>query len=144
MTRILTLAALFAAASAMAGAAQAGSPIEGNWTNPKHSVTVRIAPCGPALCGRVISATAHAREKAAEAGTERLVGTELMSDLRSTGDGAWTGTIFVPDHNVSAEGQLRLVGARTLEVEGCAMGGMLCKSQQWIRVGAAPKPRRHH
>ncbi len=135
-------AAFAAACPALAAAANAAAPIEGNWINPKHNVTVRIAPCGPAWCGRVISATDHARQKAAAAGTVRLIGTDLMTDLRSTGDGGWTGTMFVPDQNVRAEGRLRLIGPRTLQVEGCAMSGMLCKSQQWTRVGAVPKPRK--
>ena len=49
--------------------AAAASPIEGNWRNPRGSVTVHIGSCGPTLCGRVISASAGARADAAGAGT---------------------------------------------------------------------------
>ena len=128
--------ALFFALMASAGAAQAASPLEGNWRNPRGSVTVHIGPCGPTLCGRVIAASAQAREDAARAGTARLVGTELMSGLEPVGEGAWRGDIFVPDRNVQAQGELHLMGPRTLEIEGCAMGGLICKTQVWTKVAS--------
>ena len=130
--------ALLLTAALLATPALATSPIEGNWTNPKHSVTVRIGPCGGPLCGRVIAASPAAREAAADGGTPRLVGTQLMSDIQPNGQGSWTAEIFVPDVNRRAQGELHLLGPRTLEVQGCALGGMLCKSQVWTRVGGAP------
>ena len=112
----------------VASPALAASPVEGNWTNPSGSVTVRITPCGGGkLCGRVIRASSSAKAKAAAAGTPRLIGAELMSNLEPVDDGAWQGAFFVPDRNVHAEGELHLLSARTLEIEGCAMGGLLCK-----------------
>lgn len=138
MTRLAYLAAVLVASPAIAA-----SPLEGNWTNPAGSVTVRIAPCGRGvLCGRVVRASASAIDKAAAAGT-RLIGAELMSDLEPIGQGAWHGSFFVPDRNVRADGEVHLLNARTLEVEGCAMAGLLCKSQQWSRVsGPAPQARK--
>ena len=130
------------AATLIASPALAASPIEGQWTNPARSVTVRIAPCGASLCGRVVSASPDAKAKAAAAGTPRLVGTELMSRLVPAGEGAWRGEFFVPDRNVRAPGELRLLGPRALEIEGCAVAGLLCKSQQWTRVAAPRKARR--
>jgi uncharacterized protein (DUF2147 family) len=137
MTRIFLAAALLGAP------ALAASPIEGQWTNPAHSVTVRIAACGQALCGRVVSASAHAKAKAAAGGTPRLVGAELMSGLEPIGEGAWRGDFFVPDRNLRATGELHLLGPRTIEIEGCALPGVLCKTQQWSKVaGARPARRR--
>ena len=132
---------LFAAAL-FAGPAFATSPIDGQWTNPARTVTVRIAPCGGALCGRVVSASPDAKAKAAAAGTPRLIGTELMSRLEPVGQGVWRGTFFVPDRNVRAPGELRLLGPRALEIEGCAMGGLVCKTQQWTRVAPPREVRR--
>lgn len=135
MTRI------FLAAALLASPAVAASPIEGQWTNPARSVTVRIAPCGRSLCGRVVSATPSAKAKAAAGGTPRLVGTELMSGLTPIGQGAWRGQFFVPDRNLRAEGELHLSGARTIDIEGCAVPGILCKSQQWTKVASARRRR---
>ena len=137
MTRIFLLATALFASPALAA-----SPIEGEWANPARSVTVRIAPCSRSLCGRVIRASPDAKAKAAAAGTPRLVGTELMSRLVPVGEGAWSGDFFVPDRNVRAPGELHLLGPRTLEIEGCAAAGFLCKTQQWTRVAAIRKARR--
>ncbi len=130
------------ATALIATPALAASPIEGQWTNPARSVTVRIAPCGKSLCGRVVSATPGARAKAAAAGTPRLVGTELMSRLIPIEDRAWQGEFFVPDRSMRAAGELHLVGPRTIEIKGCALPGILCKSQQWTKVAAAKSPKR--
>ena len=131
------------AAALFASPALAASPIEGQWTNPARNVTVRIAACGRSVfCGRVVSASPDAKAKAAAAGTPRLVGTELMSRLVPVGEGAWSGDFFVPDRNVRAPGELHLLGPRTLEIEGCAVAGLLCKSQRWTRVAATRKERR--
>ncbi len=45
---LLTLAAL-----AVPTAASAAAPFEGRWANPKRSVIIEVAPCGPAYCGGV-------------------------------------------------------------------------------------------
>ena len=138
MTRLL-----LAAAMALTPAALAASPIEGNWTNPSHSVTVRIAPCGGGQwCGRVVAASAKARDDAAEKGTDQLIGTELLSGLEQDGEGSWHGQVFVPDINRRAEAEVHLLAPRTLEVKGCAVGGFLCKAQTWTRAGAPAKARR--
>jgi uncharacterized protein (DUF2147 family) len=136
MTRLLLAAALLSSTPALA------APIDGVWTNPSQSVTIRIGPCGETRCGRVISASARAREKAAEAGTPDLVGTELMSGLEEVGPGDWRAEIFVPDKNIRAEGELHLTGPRTLDVEGCAMGGLLCKTQTWTKVAGTARRKR--
>ena len=136
------LAGLTAAGLAMmAGAAAAAGPIEGNWINPSRTVTVHIGPCGAQLCGRVVSASAKARADAAAAGTARLVGTVLMSGVEPTGEGAWRADIFVPDRNLHAPGELRLTGPRTLDVQGC-LGGLICKTQTWVKVASPVKRRR--
>ena len=125
----------------IAGAAFAAGPIEGNWVNPSRTVTVRIGPCGTQLCGRVVSASAGAKADAAAKGTARLIGTVLMSGVEPTGEGAWKADIFVPDRNLHAPGELHLTGPRTLDVQGC-LGGLICKTQTWVKVASPVKRKR--
>ena len=127
----------------LATPAIAAPTITGDWTNPARSVTVHIAACGGGtLCGRVIRASGEAKAKAAAGGTPRLVGTILMSDLTPAGAGSWKGNFFVPDHNVRADGTLRQINASMIEIEGCAVAGILCKSQRWARTGGGASARR--
>jgi uncharacterized protein (DUF2147 family) len=126
---ILAVALAFAPAPALAA-----SPIEGLWTNPKGNVIVRIAPCGPQLCGKVVRASAKARAKAAERGTENLLGRTMLSGLQPVGPNKWRGKVFVPRVGRNVTGNLSLSGSTRLNVQGC-VAGVICKSQSWKRVG---------
>jgi uncharacterized protein (DUF2147 family) len=125
-----------------ATAATAASKLDGSWTNPVRSVTVRIGPCGGTECGRVTAASAHARETAANAGTRRLVGTEIISDIEQTGPDSWRANIFVPDQNVHSSGDISLEGRNQMVVRGCVVGGLICKEQRWTQVVAPVRRRR--
>ncbi|WP_239016784.1 DUF2147 domain-containing protein [Sphingomonas ginkgonis] len=111
----------------------AASPLEGRWINPKHSVTVRIGACGPTMCGRVVDASPRAREKAAAGGTPNLIGTPLLTNLAAA-NGGWKGSVFVPDHNIRASANLKLLAPNQLKVQGCVLAGLLCRSQVWTRI----------
>lgn len=108
-------------------------PIEGKWTNPTGSVTIEIAACGAALCGTVVAASDKAKADAARGGTKQLVGAQLLSNFTPRND-RWRGKLFVPDMNKRFSAQLQMIGANSLKVRGCAVGGAVCKSQLWSRV----------
>jgi uncharacterized protein (DUF2147 family) len=131
MKTLTIIAAALLAAVPEPAAAQ--SPLEGVWTNPKESVTVRIAPCGQNLCGKVVSATPKARKSAAEGGTHHLIGTTILSNLTPAGANKWKGRVFMPKANRHATGNLSLNGRDRLNVQGCVLA-VLCKSQTWTRV----------
>ena len=131
----LLLASLAGALVAAPSAATAKAPIEGRWVNPKGSVTVQVAPCGPAFCATVIDASAKAKATARKGGTPDLIGTQVMSEFRANGDGTYRGRAFDPKRNLRAPATIRMIGASTLVVKGCLVGGIICKEQRWKRVG---------
>lgn len=132
---------IFATLAVLAATPAFGAPgLQGKWTNPSRSITVRIGPCGPSACGRVIAASAKARADAAEAGTDPLVGAELISGIEQAGSGRWRADIFVPDQNIRATGDITLTGPNSMSVRGCVAGGLICKEQLWTR--AAPEKQR--
>lgn len=114
-------------------AAAPASPV-GTWRNASDSVRIRVAPCGRALCGTVVSASDKARADAAAGGTPRLVGTQLFRDFRREPDGTWAGTVFVPDLGLEVDGTLALAGRDTLVGSGCLFGAIGCREQRWTRV----------
>lgn len=131
MFRTALLASLFAIPSL----ALAKAPIEGRWVNPKGSVTVQVAPCGPAFCATVVDASAKAKATARKGGTANLIGTQVMSDFRARGDGTYRGRAFDPKRNLRAPATIRMVGDSTLLVKGCLISGIICKEQRWKKVG---------
>jgi uncharacterized protein (DUF2147 family) len=128
----LSVALLSLAASA---SASASAPIEGRWQNPKDSVIIDVAPCGAeALCGKVSWASPKARADARKGGTQRLVGTRLLTGLKPNGEGGWKGRAFLPKRNMHATAFVHAAGGDTMVVKGCLVGGMICKEQRWTRV----------
>ena len=130
MKHILAKSGLVLLALAAPASASAKAPIEGRWTNPKHSVIVHIAPCGGAYCGTVTWASPKARQRAGEP----LVGTQLMTGFRPDGAGGYKGRVYEPRHNLRASATIQLPSADAIQVRGCALAGILCKEQRWTRV----------
>lgn len=130
----LLLAALPAAAQAPATPPPPADPVFGTWTNPKHTIAVRTAPCGAELCGAIVAASPQAQQDAREAGVANLIGTELLRDYRRTGPQRWSGTVFVPDMGRSFTSRIVQVSPGVLRISGCILGGLLCKSQDWTRL----------
>jgi uncharacterized protein (DUF2147 family) len=128
---LLALALLFLAA--LPASAQAS--VEGRWTNPKRSVVIEVARCGQAWCATVVAASAKAKANARKGGTENLIGTRILTGARPVGNGVYKGRGFIPRRNIHAPATIRQRGPNVMEVEGCALAGLLCKEQRWTRIG---------
>ncbi|HWW57332.1 MAG TPA: DUF2147 domain-containing protein [Sphingopyxis sp.] len=129
--RALAMALLLLPGSG-ADAATPATPI-GLWQNPKGTIIVQTRPCGQLLCGNIVWAGPGAVADAREAGVNRLVGTELLSDYRASGAGRWTGRVYVPDQGRRYYSTIELRTPNSLRISGCILGGLICKRQDWIR-----------
>ena len=135
---------LFAALASLAFAAPtiaAETPAEQPgplWLNPHNSVAVRTGPCGQKLCGWIVWASADAQADARDAGISRLVGTELLEDYQAKGRSSWAGRVFVPDMGRHFYSTIEAVSSNQLKIAGCILGGLICKSQVWTRIGQIP------
>ena len=127
--------ALLAALGTWPAGAYGKAALEGQWRNPKGSVTVRVAPCGNSFCGTVVDASTKARATARKGGTPQLIGTRILTDVRAAGSGEYKGRAFDPKRNIHAPATIRLLGPSTLSIKGCLVRGMICKEQRWTRVG---------
>ena len=127
-------AALIAATAITATADAQTQPPTGVWRNPRNSVHVRIQPCGRAMCGTVVWASAQAQQKARAAGTPNLIGAQLFRQLQPQGGGTWGGRVFVPDRARTVAGTLRLRGPNSVVASGCIVAGLVCRSQTWTRI----------
>ena len=123
-------------AAAAVGVTPPPNPALGTWTNPRRTLAVRTAPCGPAkLCGAIIWAAPAAQADARAAAVARLIGTELLQDYRRDGAGVWKGRVYVPDMGRSFSSRIKQANPNELTISGCLIGGLFCRSQTWRRVG---------
>ena len=117
-------------------AVQAGpaESIDGRWINPAQSVIIRIAPCGEVRCGTVEWASAQAQADAKK-NAPALVGIQLLTNLAPRTATIWKGKLFVPDRNIRASAKIAIQAPDRIKVSGCTLGGILCDSQFWTRIG---------
>jgi uncharacterized protein (DUF2147 family) len=136
--RVLTCAAAALAFLTLGQAAMAQPATAdafGVWRNPKDNVRVQIRPCGSSACGTVIWASLKAQTKARAAGTNNLIGTEVLKNLElDERRGVWRGKVFVPELNRDFTGVAEPLDAGRLRAKGCIVGGLLCKSQVWTKI----------
>lgn len=130
LTPFLPMLALAAAQPAL------HAPIEGLWKNPIGSAIIAVAPCGDAFCGKVVWASPRGEREVA-AHTAHIVGTVVLTAVRPKAHG-WAGKLYIPDDNIHVSAKLQLLGAGELRLTGCAVAGLLCRSQIWTRAQELP------
>ena len=132
----LVAAALIAASPAAAGNGQPTAL--GTWINPYGSVAVRTGACDGKLCGWVVWANPVAKQDARDAGVPNLIGVELLESYHQQHNAKWAGTVYVPDLGHRFSSTITSIGPNALKVQGCLIGGFLCKSQLWKRIEHLP------
>ena len=135
----LLLAGVVAAAPAMAG-----DPA-GMWLTQGGKSRVRIANCGGALCGTIIGlkdpkdpATGQAKTDKNNADASKqsrpLIGVPIVLSMKPAGPDKWSGQVYNAEDGKTYSGNIVMQGANALKLEGCALGGLICKGQTWTRA----------
>jgi uncharacterized protein (DUF2147 family) len=126
------------------GTALAADPM-GTWRTEEGKATVRITACGPALCGTIISLK-DANDDTGKPKTDKnnadaslrnrpMVGVPIVLGMKPSGNAnKWSGQVYNADDGKTYSGSLTLQDANTIKLEGCIMGGLLCKAQTWTRA----------
>jgi uncharacterized protein (DUF2147 family) len=127
--------AVMAIAAPVFAADAPGVPAAQLWLNPHNNVAVRTGACGAKLCGWIVWANPEALADARDAGLPQLIGTELLENYQAKGRGSWAGRVFVPDMNRHFYSTIDVVSPTQLRIAGCILGGLICKSQVWTRIG---------
>jgi uncharacterized protein (DUF2147 family) len=101
----------------------------GDWQTEGKTGLVRIEPCGPALCGRILDASSHA------VGEAVLINMKPKTASDKTAS-EWSGNIYSRDSGNTYYATMALKGANSLRVEACALGRFFCSGNVWNRIGA--------
>lgn len=137
---IWVFSALLAAASSPLMAADARiDPVIGMWLNAEHTAKVETKACRSSPCAAVVWASSDALQKAKKAGTDPLLGLQLLSNYRQKARGTWEGQVFEPDLNVHLFSRIAPAGPNTMKLSGCVLKGLICKDTIWTRA-EPPRP----
>lgn len=129
-----------------ASLAALGSPVlaadpTGLWQTPTNGGQVRIARCGQALCGTLVTSDHIRREPAArdennKDATQRsrtLRGLPMLTGFTG-GPTEWRGgSVYNPADGGTYRGTITMTGDNALRLRGCIVAP-LCKTQTWTRV----------
>ncbi len=139
--RIATIAAvMFGTTIATALAAEP----TGDWLTEGAKATVRVASCGPALCGTIV-ALKEPKDENGRAKTDKnnadaskrnrpMIGVQIVLGMKPSGTAnKWTGQVYNAEDGKTYSGALTLQDANTIKLEGCILGGMICKASTWTR-----------
>ena len=137
MLRLIPVASAFSLAVCLP--AQAAVPVTGLWLTTEKDSIVEIAPCGPALCGkimRILKPSPNGPPKDTNNPDPALRGRPIQGLAILTGfnDAGknWQGTAYDPRAGKSYRSYLTLLRDGTLEVKGCV--GPFCRTKSWTRA----------
>jgi uncharacterized protein (DUF2147 family) len=142
MARYFAVAALLALAGSEG--ALAADP-NGTWLTQTGTSRIRIADCGGALCGTIVwlkeptdpdTGKPKTDKNNADAGkrSRPLIGTQIVLGMKPAGTDKWTGQVYNAEDGKTYSGNLTMTGDSALSLQGCALGGLVCKSQSWTRA----------
>lgn len=140
----------FIAAIALAGLMLAGNcawaaDATGLWLTEDGKARVRIARCGAALCGTIAWLREPTDPQTRRPKTDKrnadpakrnrpMLGVAIVLGMKPSGAEKWEGKVYNAEDGKTYSGYLTLTGATSLKLQGCILGGMICKSQTWSRV----------
>lgn len=118
--------------------AAAPAPITGRWATQDGTAIVQIAPCGKALCGKVVKvlnpkpgqATTDVHNPDAAKRSRPIIGLPILTGLTASA-ASWDGQIYDPKTGKSYSAYLSIDGGG-LQMKACY--GILCQTQHWTRA----------
>lgn len=134
LTTALLAAGLAAASSTLSHAADA----KGDWVRPNGASKIRISSCGNALCGNLIWLREPRNDTQNPDASKRdrpLLGVRIVQSMKPTSkDNQWKGKVYNAEDGKTYTGFIELTSANKLKLEGCVMGGLICKGETWNRA----------
>jgi hypothetical protein len=106
--------------------APATTPL-GDWQTEGKKGSVRIEPCGRALCGYVINPRSDTS------------GESVLINMKPNDASKWSGNIYSRDSRNTYYATIAMQGSNALKVEACAFGRFFCTGNVWTRISPTPE-----
>jgi uncharacterized protein (DUF2147 family) len=130
-----TILALGLVMLALPASAQPADP-SGTYLSETGETRVRIARCGGAYCGTIISIQGEAKDvnnPDPKLKGRNLVGIQMISNIQPTSEG-FTGQLYNYKDGKTYSGKMSFAGGKAMQLSGCVFGGLICRSQTWAKV----------
>ena len=128
--------AVLAIAAVVATPALAGDPT-GVWMRSNGNSKIRIDNCGSAVCGTVVWEKNPRKDTFNPDPAKRdqpVTGVRVLLGMKPSGTpDQWKGEVYNAEDGKTYTGYITLQDASTLKLQGCVLGGLICKSDTWSR-----------
>ncbi|MEP7453794.1 DUF2147 domain-containing protein [Phyllobacterium sp. SB3] len=126
---------LLLAATLSTGAVAQIQEIAGTYINQSGGTKVELAPCGASLCGTVVwmkTPVNDVNNPDVSKRSRSVIGIQAVS-LKSTGADTYAGSLYDTESGKTYSGKAKF-SDKDVELSGCILGGLLCKTSIWQRV----------
>ena len=117
----------------------------GVWLTQPGTSRIRVADCGGALCGTIVWLKEPNDDETKKPKTDKnnsdaakrsrpLLGVQIVLGMKAAGADKWNGQVYNAEDGKTYSGNLTYSGGNSLQLQGCALGGLVCKSQTWTKV----------
>lgn len=116
--------------------------VAGTWVMDDGEITVRLAPCGDNLCGKIVAMKEPLDKKGRPKRDKKnpdsslrdrpVMGLMIMANMKDDGDKSWAGKIYNPDDGNTYASYMTLGDDGQMKVKGCVL--ILCKKMKFNRV----------
>ncbi len=111
--------------------------VTGEWLRDDGSARLEIAPCGAALCGTLVwlrEPRADIHNPDATLRARSLLGLTILTEIApSARSGQWEAKVYNPEDGKTYSGKAILRNDAKLDLQGCVLGGLICKGARWMR-----------
>ena len=115
-----------------------GTNATGDWMRPNGASMIRIQSCGKTLCGKLVWTREPSNDTQNPDPSKRnrsLLGVQIVQSMKPTGkDNQWKGKVYNAEDGKTYTGFIELTSNNKLKLEGCVLGGLICKGETWTRV----------
>jgi uncharacterized protein (DUF2147 family) len=116
----------------------------GTWLTQTGGSKIKVADCGGALCGTITWLKEPNDPETGKPKTDKhnsdaskrsrpLIGVQIVLGMKPAGAGKWAGQVYNAEDGKTYSGNLTFTGGNSLQLQGCALGGLVCKGQTWTK-----------
>lgn len=111
----------------------------GTWRHPENGSLVKLYSCGGGLCAQIVKTQdPNAKDDKNPDPSKRgrkVEGIVIMSGAKKEGDNQWRGKLYNREDGNTYSGSITVLSKTQVKLEGCVLGGIICKGVTWTRVG---------
>jgi uncharacterized protein (DUF2147 family) len=120
------------------GALAAAEDAFGTWRHPENGSHVKLYSCGDGLCAQIVKTqdpdVRDVKNPDPAKRDRKVEGIMIMENAKKVGENDWKGDLYNREDGKTYTGKIKSISKDQLKLEGCGLGGLICKGVTWTRV----------